>query len=101
MGISYHSIYAPDGAGLNLSDRVVAGTVTAVYTLGASAGAASTIAVTWAEPIPTPYAVVMSPVEDSTYFISAKTTVGFTLNVAPRLAASTLAGGSVELIILS
>lgn len=101
MGIAYHSIYSPDGAGLNLFDRAVVGTLTAVYTVGASAGAASTIAVAWTEPVPTPYAVVMSPVEDSTYFITAKTTVGFTLNVAPRLAASTLAGGSVELIILS
>lgn len=101
MGIAFHTMYSPDGAGLNLFDRAVVGTLTAVYPVGVSAGATSTIAVTWTEPVVTPYAVVMSPIEDSTCFFTSKTTVGFTLNVAPRLATATLAGGSVELIILS
>lgn len=100
MGIAYHTIYTPDGAGTNLFDRVVVGSVTAVYP-AATAGATSTIAVTWGEPIPTPYAALISPIEDCTYFVSARTTVGCVLNVLPRLAANTLAGGSVELFILS
>lgn len=101
MGIAYHTMYAPDGAGLNLFDRVVTGTVTAVYAAGVSTGAASTVAVTWSEPIVTPYTVLMSPVEDCTYFVTAKTTVGFTLNVNSRLATGTLTGASVECFILS
>lgn len=100
MGISYHNVYTPDGVGTNLFDRIVLGTVTAVYPAAATS-ASSTIAVTWGEPIPTPYAVLMSPVEDCTYFVSSKTTVGFVLNVNARIAANTLAGGSVECLILS
>lgn len=100
MGIAYHTSYSPDGTILNLFDRVVIGNVTAVYP-AATAGATSTIAVTWGEPIPTPYMAIMSPIEDCTYFVSARTTVGFTLNVLPRLAANTLAGGSVEILIVS
>lgn len=101
MGIAYHTIYAPDGAGLNLFDRVVAGTVTAVYPAGTSTGATSVIAVVWNEPVITPYTVLMSPVEDCTYFVTAKTTVGCTLNLNPRLATGTLTGASVECFILS
>lgn len=101
MGIAYHSFYSPDGLGLNLFDRAVVGTITAVYPSGATSGGASTLAVTWSEPVPTPYTVLMSPIEDSTYFVTSKTTVGFTLNVNPRLAISQVTGGSVELFILS
>lgn len=100
MGIAYHNFYSPDGLGLNLFDRAIVGTATAVYPAAATS-ASSTIAVSWTEPVPTPYAVIMSPIEDSTYFITSKTTVGFTLNVNARLSASTLAGGSVELFIIS
>lgn len=100
MGIAYHTLYATDGTGLNVADRVYFGTVTATYA-SASAGVASTIAVAWSEPIPTPYCAIMSPVEDCTYFISVKTTLGFTLNVLPRLAANALAGGTVEILIIS
>jgi hypothetical protein len=99
MGIAYHTIHAPDGAGLNLFDRVTIGTVTAVYP-SATAGATSTLAVTWNEPVALTYTAIMSPIEDCTYFITNKTTVGFTLNVNPRLAANTLGGGSVEILLL-
>lgn len=101
MGIAYHNLYVADGTGLNVADRVFLGTVTAIYAAGGGAGAASTIAVTWTEAVPVPYTAVMSPVEDCTYFISAKTNLGFTLNVLPRLAANTLAGGTVKLLIVS
>lgn len=108
MGIAYHTTYSPDGAGMNLFDRVVLGTVTAVYPSGVSAGAASTLAVTWTEPVPTAYTALMSPIENSSYFITSKTTTGFTLNVVPTptvagtvVSVGTLAGGSVEILLIS
>lgn len=100
MGISYHSLYAADGTTLNVADRAYFGTLTATYP-AAAVGVVSTLAVTWTEPVPMPYTAVMSPVEDSTYFITAKTTLGFTLNVAPRTALLTLAGGTVEILLVS
>lgn len=101
MGIAYHTIYSPDGAGLNLFDRVVAGTVTAVYPTGATSGGAVTLAVSWSEPVVTPYTLLMSPIEDCTYFFTSKTAIGCVLNVNPRLATASLTGGSVEILILS
>lgn len=101
MGIAYHTLYTPDGAGTNLFDRITLGTVTAVYPAATATGALTTIAVSWTEPVPTPYTVLMSPVEDCTYFITSKTTVGFTLNLNSRLLTGTLTGASVECFILS
>jgi hypothetical protein len=100
VGIAYHTIHAPDGAGLNLFDRVTIGTITAVYP-AAALTVTSTLAVSWTEPVATPYTAIMSPIEDCTYFITNKTTVGFTLNVNARLATNTLAGGSVEILLLA
>lgn len=101
MGIAYHTTYAPDGTALNLFDRVVLGTVTAVYGAGTTTGTPTAVAVTWAEPIPTPYAAIASPIEDAAYFISGRTSTGFTLTATPRVLATTLTGGSVEIVIIS
>lgn len=100
MGIAYHTSYAVDGCGLNAANRVYLGSVTATYA-AAAPGVASTVAVTWTEPVPISYTALMSPTEDCTYFISAKTTVSLTLNVLPRLAANSLVGGTVEILIIS
>lgn len=101
MGIAYHTIYSPDGAALNLFDRATMGTVTATYGAGTTAGVATAVAVTWTEPVATPYCVLPSMVEDSSYFVTGKTTTGFTLTVSPRTALLTLAGGTVEILIVS
>jgi hypothetical protein len=100
MGISYKDVYSPDGAGMNLFDRVNIGTVTAIYPSAATA-ASATVTVTWGEPLMTPYFVIMSPIEDSTHFFTAKTALGCMLTVNARLATSTLAGGSVEILLIS
>jgi len=100
MGIAYHTLYAPDGAALNLFDRATFGTVTAVYGAGAT-GAATAVAVTWSEAIATPYYASVSPIEDASYFISGRTSTGLTLNAVPRVATTSLAGGSVEILLIS
>jgi hypothetical protein len=100
MGIAYHNVYAPDGAALNLFDRVTLGTVTVTYP-AATAGASSTIVATWNEPIVTGYTALISPIEDCTYFISARTTTSCLLTVNARLATNTLSGGAVELLLIS
>lgn len=100
MGIAYHTSYTPDGAGTNLFDRVVLGTVTVICpTAAASLG--TTIAVSWNEPVPTPYTAIPSLIEDSTYFITNRTTTGCSLVIMPRLLGGTLAGGSIELLLMS
>lgn len=101
MGIAYHTLYSPDGAALNLFDRVVLGTVTATYGAGTTTGVSTAVAVTWSEPIATPYFAVASPIEDAAYFVSGRTNTGLTLTATPRVGTTTLAGGSVEILILS
>jgi hypothetical protein len=100
VGVAYHTLYTPDGAGVNLADRIVIGSVTVTYASG-SAGAAVTTAVSWAGRIPTPYTLLMSCVEDCTYYATSRTYTSLSLVVAPRLAANSLAGGTVELLFIS
>lgn len=100
MGIAYHTLYAVDGQTLNVADRAFFGTVTAVYA-SATAGLVSTVAVTWTEPVMLPYCAIMSPIEQCQYSITSRTTTGFTLNVYPGTALLALAGGSVEILIVS
>lgn len=101
MGIAYHNIYAVDGAALNVADRVFMGTVAVTYTAAAAGVATTPVVLVWQEPIPTPYHVTLSPIEDCTWFITAKTTLGCTVNVFPRLAANSLVGGTTEILIVS
>lgn len=101
MGVAYHTAYAPDGATVNLFDRIVIGTVTAVYGAGVSTGAAVTVALTWGEAVVSNYTLLLSPIEDSTHFFTSKTATGAVLNVSSRLATGTLTGGSVEVLLLS
>ena len=101
MGIAIHSLYSPDGTLLNLFDRGILGTVTATYGAGTTTGLATAVAVTWGEPIVTPYAAVASPIEASTIHFTSKTAIGMTVNVTPLLTTATLAGGSLEVLLVS
>jgi hypothetical protein len=102
MGLSYHNMYAADGLEyFQVADRIYFGTQDVVYTSAAGAGSAVSTTVSWTEPVPTPYAVFVSPVEDSAYYITSKTTTSFVLNMTPRTAALSLAGGTAVCVIVA
>lgn len=67
---------------------------------GGSAGASVTVALTGLE-LPASYAVFVSPGQDATWWISSRTQAGFTVNLSPRLAANTLAAGSIDILVLA
>lgn len=85
-------------------DKVIASTDTA-YRLyeglsnvasvaGGSSGAAVATTVAFSSPLPTAnYSVFVTPDQDATFYVTSKTTAGFTLTLLPRLAANTLAAG--------
>ncbi len=100
MGIAYHTLYAPDGLALNLFDRANIGTVTATYGAGTTTGVATAVAVTWSEPISTPYWASDSKIEAGSSLITNRTSTGFTFTMTPN-ATATLTGGSVEILIVS
>jgi hypothetical protein len=98
MGIAYHTLYSADGTILNIADRAYLGTITVVYGSSSGTAAITPVVVTWTEPIPMPYTVIASPIENATYWFTSKTTIGFTLNA---VGTASLVGGSMEVLIIS
>lgn len=80
---------------LAMLDRYGVAKLTVANGIGGGAGAAVTVAVVMT--LPASYTVQGTPSQDATVWITAKTQAGFTVNIAPRLAASTLAAGTVDL----
>ena len=100
MSIDLHTISVPTGAAFALSDRAVIGNLLGVANAaGAGAGAAVTVAVTGLR-LPTSYNVLINLDQDATWFVSGKTSAGFTVNLNPRLATSTLAAGTIDITII-
>lgn len=71
------------------------------HVAGGSAGASVSITVAFANAVPTSsYNVLLTGSQDAVYFASSKTPAGFTITVNPRLAANTLAIGSVDVLVM-
>lgn len=101
MAKDLHTVSLVPGTNITNEDRLTVGAIPQrSHAAGGSAGAAVTIAVTGLE-LPPTYAVQCTPSQDATCWVTARTATGFTVNVAPRLAASTLAAGTVDIIILA
>ena len=99
MTFDVHTVSNPDGAKGQFNDRVVLGSLIGVANAaGGGAGAAVTVAVTGLK-LPAKYAVAVNPGQDATWFVSAKTATGFTVTLNPRLAANTLAAGTIDIVI--
>lgn len=99
MSLDLHTVAINSGSdALAQADRVGLAKLTVANAAGGGAGQAVTVAV--ALTLPASYVVHATPSQDATCWISARTQAGFTLNIAPRLAASTLAIGAVDLLIL-
>ncbi len=100
MSFPYHTTDLIAGSQVNYTDRVKLGSFPNVATaVGGSAGAAVTKAVTFGEPIAVPYSVQVTANQDAVCFVTNKTANGFTVNLTPRLAASTLTAGTVDIIV--
>lgn len=99
MSFDYHTVSAPDGAKPQLGDRIVLGSIIGqANAAGSGAGAAVTVPISGLK-LPPNYAVAVNPGQDATWFVSAKTQSGFTVTLNPRLAANTLAAGTIDVII--
>lgn len=66
--------------------------------VGGGAGAAVAIVLAGME-LPAAYNVQATPSQDATVWISARTQAGFTVNIAPRLAATTLGAGFIDVLV--
>ncbi len=97
-----HSISVADASDpLSSADRLEMVLKKAVaYGAGSGAGASVAVAVSGLR-LPASYAVFVGSSADATAYVTNQTNSGFTLNVSPRLAANTLAAGSMSLLILA
>ena len=83
------------------TDRSVAGQQLGVVTaIGGGAGQTVSTVVTFTEPLPANYQVIVSPALAVVWWITARTTFGFTVNIAPLLAATTLAASTVDVLVI-
>lgn len=95
-----HSVAVPPQSDpLGFEDRIVLLRKAVANAAGGSAGAAVTVAVSNLQ-LPANYSVVVNPAQDATWWVTAKTRTGFTINLAPRLAANTLAAGTIDFLVI-
>jgi hypothetical protein len=99
MGLDLHTVTVLDGgAPPQYSNRIGIWSAFGIAN-GTGGGAGQVVSVAVAVPksagLPSSaYFVDVELSQDATYWISAKTSAGFTVNIEPRLAANTLAAGT-------
>jgi len=102
MAIDQHTIHALDGSSSTFTDRTIVGFKAGVANLiGGGAGQTVTTAVTFAEGLPATYAVVVTPNQAAAAWVTGKTSAGFNVNLAPLVAANTLAVGTFDVLVLA
>jgi hypothetical protein len=102
MATVKHSTAVLDGSGGIFTDRTILGMQLGLTNAaGGGAGLAVTTAVTFAEPLPASYTVLVQPNQDATAYVSSKTASGFNVVITPRLAATTLSAGTFDVIVLA
>jgi hypothetical protein len=101
MAINRHIVAGLDGSNFNWTDRVILGTLQVTTAAGGGAGASVTTPVTFAEELPSTYEVFLQPGQDAVAYVSGKTNAGFNIVQNPRLAANTLAAGTVDVLLVA
>lgn len=94
-----HTVGIIPGADPGWTDHLKVGLIKGLaYGVGGSAGAA--VSVNVAGSFPANYSVFPSVGADLVVNITAKTPAGFTVNIEPRLAANTIAAGTLDLFVI-
>lgn len=102
MNLPVHTLdVAPGSNPLAQPDRVLIALLEGVATAaGGSAGASVTTAIAGLQ-LPATYAVQITPNQDAVPYVTSKTQSGFNVVLNPRLAANTLAAGTVDIAIFA
>lgn len=103
MSQHIHDIEVPEGALAGLSQKgrlLVANLPGIANAVGGGAGQAVTTAVTGLKGLPANYTPVVNPGQDATWYVSSKTSTGFSVTLTPRLAANTLAAGTFDVVVI-
>lgn len=103
MAIAKHRLSVLDSpTAAQFTDKVLMAQQLDIAT-AAGGGAGQTVAtvVTFPEALPAGYQVVVSPKLAVVWWITARTTFGFTVNIAPLLAATTLGASTVDVLVIA
>jgi hypothetical protein len=102
MPFSIHDIDLVDGSTPTMQDRLIGGLQLAVANAaGGSAGASVTVAVSFASPLPSNYAVFVDSGQVNVVgTVSARTSTGFTVTLTPLVSTVTVAAGSFNVSIV-
>lgn len=99
--VKQHISVGDSSVGGGFTDRVFMSQVIGVANLvGSGAGAVVTTAVALTD-LPASYQVIVTCPADLTAFVSSKTATGFNVNLEPRLAASTVAAGTFDVLVIA
>ncbi len=102
MALDLHTLSLIKGTSLAQSDRLLFGQQLGIANAaGSGAGAAVTVAVAFAGELPPKYNVSVDPGQDATWYITGKTNTGFNVVLNPRLAANTLAAGTINVSVFA
>lgn len=103
MAVAKHRTSVLDSSTVSaFQDKIIVGQQLGVANvIGGGAGQTVSTLVTFTEPLPANYAVLVQPGQAAVWWISAKTTFGFTVNLAPLLAGTTLPVGAFDVVVLS
>lgn len=100
MAIVKHFTSLLDGSTSAFTDREFVGRQLAVANAaGSGAGTTVSTVVTFLEPLPSSFTAFVQPGQAAVWWISAKTEYGFTVNLAPLLAATVLAAGTFDVVL--
>lgn len=102
MNLVVRAIEVISGAAQRKDRLFVAARQAIANVIGGGAGLSVVTAVTFpAGALPANYTVLVNPKQDATWFTSGHTSTGFNVTLFPRLAASTLAAGTFDLVVLA
>lgn len=103
MAVAKHRTSVLDSATVSaFQDKIVVGQQLSVTSaVGGGAGQTVSTVITFTEPLPAAYQVLVEPKQAAVWWISAKTAFGFTVNTAPLLAATTLSASTIDVTVLA
>ena len=100
MALDQHTISVPSGSQPNYQDRAVLGEQFGVANAAGAAGATVSTAVTFGNELPPNYAVLVDTGQDAYAWVTAKTSNGFTVNMAPVLSTNSVAAGTFNVVVV-
>ncbi len=93
-----HTVSSPDGMPFAQKDRATIGVLTGIANAAGAAGAtvSTTITLPASADLPADYAVMVSPSQACFWYVSGKTSSGFTVNLVPTTSSASIAAGTFD-----